>query len=100
MDGWEVHVFLGLGEARGRDGFEKGARHSLLIFCRQSTGEAPNESLARKSASQAGWKNIRLERSRRLPATAQPAEPALLAALHEALEEGAAVVAHRRKDGR
>jgi len=95
----ELHVFLGTAEARDSvaSGCAVGERHSLLVFSRQPEGEAPDEALARKGASAAGWKNIRLERSKRLPVTAEPQDEVLRSAFREALKEGCSVVAHRRK---
>jgi hypothetical protein len=99
----EVHVFVATAAAKDDDaaaGLRKGDRHSLLIFCRQPEGEAPDERLARKSASASGWSEIRLERSKRLAVTAVPQDAVLRAAFNDALKEGFAVVAHRRREGR
>ncbi|MBV8031994.1 MAG: hypothetical protein JO035_10845 [Betaproteobacteria bacterium] len=98
----EIHVFLATAIARdpAATSCAPGEPHSLLIFCRQPEGEAPDERLARMSASASGWSEIRLERSKRLPVTAQPAEAVLRAAFLEALQEGFAVVAHRRREDR
>jgi len=97
-----VHVFLATAEARDSvaAGCAAGERHALLIFSRQAEGEAPDEPAARKGASTAGWKAIRIERSRRLPATAVPEEERAIAAFREALREGVSVVAHRRSEDR
>ena len=95
---FEVHVFLAA--AVRKDGPEiewtPGGRYSLLILSRQPEGEAPNEPLARKSASAAGWTNIKLERSRRLPVTAVPEGEALRAAFREAVTQGTSVVAYSK----
>jgi len=94
---FEVHLFLGSATAKESAGLEwtPGADYSLLILARQPEGEAPDEALARRSASAAGWMAIKLERSRRLPATAMPEGEALRAAFREALDVGSAVVAYR-----
>jgi hypothetical protein len=99
---FEVHVFLATAEARDSvaAGCAAGERHALLVFSRQAEGEAPDEPAARKGASAAGWKAIRIERSRRLSATAVPEEEVLRAAFREALRDGVAVVAHRRSEDR
>jgi len=93
---FDIHVFLA--SAVRKDGPEiewtPGARYSLLILSRQPEGEAPDEPLARKSASAAGWTSIRLERSRRLPITATPEGEALRAAFREAVTDGTSVVAY------
>jgi hypothetical protein len=81
----ELRVFLATGEANG-------ARHALLIFCRGAERDAC------RSAAEAGWTSLSIERSRRL--AARPVEPVLAAAFDEALREGSAVVAHRRREGR
>lgn len=98
----ELHVFLATAESRKLEeaGCPVGGRHSLLIFCRQAEGEEADERLARKSASAAGWTAIRLERSKCLPVTAVPQEPVLRDAFNDALRDGSAVVAHRRREGR
>ena len=95
-------MFLATAEARDSvaSGCPAGERHALLIFSRQPEGEAPDEPLARKGASNAGWKSIRIERSRRLPATAVPEDEILRAAFREALRDGVSVVAHRRSEDR
>jgi hypothetical protein len=92
----EVHVFLGTAVRKDDADLQwaPGKRYSLLIFSRQPEGEAPDEPLARKSASAAGWTGIKLERSKRLPVTAVPESEALRAAFREALSDGASVVAH------
>ena len=98
ITGWEVDVFLGTAEAKAGTAFEAGSRYALLIFRRQPAGAAPDEKAARKEAAAAGWRAIRLERSRRLPATARPDQPVLLAAFEDALREGGSVVAHQRRE--
>lgn len=95
-----VHVYLATAEARTAPGLIKGERYSLLIFCRGPEGKPAQERAARLCAAEAGWTSIEIERWRKLPATARPAEPTLLAAFDEALREGGAVVAHRRREGR
>ena len=99
---FELHVFIATAAAKDDPvaGLHKGDRHSLLIFCRQAEGEEADERLARKSASASGWSEIRLERSKRLPVTAVPQDAVLRAAFNDALKEGFAVVAHRRREGR
>jgi hypothetical protein len=93
----EVHVFLGTATAKESAGIEwtPGAVYTLLILSRQPEGEAPDEALARKSASAAGWTGIKIERSKRLPVTAMPEGEALRGAFHEALKQGSAIVAYR-----
>jgi len=93
----EVHVFLGAAEAKEATGIEwkPGERYSLLIMVRQPEGQAPDETLARKSASAAGWTSIKLERSKRLPVTAVPEGDVLRGAFHDALKDGSAIVAYR-----
>ena len=102
VQSFDVHVFLAT--ACAKDSVAAGCRagevHGLLIFCRQPEGEEADERLARKSASAAGWKSIRIERSKRLPVTAEPQEDSLRAAFREALKDGFSVVAHRRQEGR
>ena len=90
-------MFLATAEARDRaaSGCAAGERHALLIFSRQAEGATPDAPLARRGASAAGWKSIRIERSRRLPVTAAPQEPVLKAAFAEALRDGCSVVAYR-----
>jgi hypothetical protein len=92
----EVHLFLASGTAKEAAGLEwtAGAQYSLLILTRQPEGQAPDEALARRSASAAGWTSISIERSRRLPVTTVLESEALRAAFQEALSEGASVVAH------
>ncbi len=99
---FELHVFLATAESKKLEeaGCPVGERHSLLIFCRQPEGEEGDERLARKSASAAGWTAIKLERSKCLPVTAVPQEPVLRDAFNDALKDGSAVVAHRRREGR
>jgi len=93
----EIHVFLGVAEAKEAAGLEwtPGARYSLLIMVRQPEGQEPDEALARKSASAAGWTGIKLERSKRLPVTAVPQGDALRGAFHDALKDGSAVIAYQ-----
>lgn len=93
---FEMHVFLATGEAKAKNeaGCKAGEAHSLLIFSRQPAGGAADEALARKGAAFAGWKHVKLERSRRLEAV--PSEPTLRAAYEDALELGCTVVADRR----
>src|SRR4029079_9186907 len=102
VQSYELHVFLAT--ACSKDSVAAGCRagevHGLLIFCRQLEGEEAEERLARKSASAAGWKGIRIERSKRLPVTAEPHEEVLRGAFREALREGFSVLAHRRQEGR
>lgn len=92
---FEMHVFLAVGEAKAKNeaGCKAGEAHSLLIFSRQPAGAA-DDALARKGAAFAGWKHVKLERSRRLEAI--PAEPTLRAAYEDALELGCSVLADRR----
>jgi hypothetical protein len=93
---YDVLVFLATGEAKAKNDFgcKEGDVHSLLIFSRQSAGTAADDALARKGAAFAGWKRVKLERSRRLEAI--PPEPTLRAAYEDALELGCSVVADRR----
>jgi hypothetical protein len=93
----EIHVFLGVAEAKEAAGLEwtPGARYSLLIMVRQPEGQAPDEALARKSAAAAGWTGIKLERSKRLPVTAVPEGDALRGAFRDALKDGSSIVAYR-----
>jgi hypothetical protein len=93
---YDVHVFLATGEAKAKNDFgcKEGDLHSLLIFSRQAPGEAADDATARKGAAFAGWKRVKLERSRRLEAV--PPEPTLRAAYEDALELGCSVVADRR----
>ena len=92
----DVLVFLATGEAKAKNDFgcREGDLHSLLIFSRQPAGTEPDEALARRGAAFAGWKHVKLERSRRLQAI--PPEPTLRAAYEDALELGSSVVADRR----
>ena len=98
----EIHVFLGVAEAKEAAGLEwqPGARYSLLIMVRQPEGQAPDEALARKSASAAGWTGIKIERSKRLPVTAVPQGDALRGAFHDALKDGSAVIAYQQPLGK
>jgi len=93
----EIHVFLGTAEAKEAAGLEwtPGASYSLLIMVRQPEGQAPDEALARRSASAAGWTGIKLERSKRLPVTAVPDGDALRGAFRDALKDGSSIVAYR-----
>lgn len=93
---YDVLVFLATGEAKAKNDFgcKEGDLHSLLIFSRQAAGSEADEALARKGAAFAGWKHVRLERSRRLEGI--PPEPTLRAAYADALELGSSVVADRR----
>jgi len=93
---YDVLVFLATGEAKAKNDFgcKEGDVHSLLIFSRQSAGAAADDALARKGAAFAGWKRVKLERSRRLEAI--PPEPTLRAAYEDALALGCSVVADRR----
>src|SRR5258708_27260258 len=87
---FDVPVFLATGaatEANGAD-YRAGERYSLLIFSRQPIGEKPNLQLAGKGAAAAGWKDLKLERSRRLPSGAAPGDPVLREAFGEALAQG------------
>src|SRR3954471_18843220 len=94
---FDVHAFLATGVATKASGadYRAGKRYSLLVFCRQPIGEKPNPQLAGKGAAAAGWKDLELERSRRLPSGAAPADPVLREACGEALAEGSSVVAYR-----
>jgi hypothetical protein len=95
---FEVHVFLGTGTAkRGNEGGCKaGERHSLLIFSRQSKGQAPDEANASKGAALAGWTHVKVERSMRLSPDSLPSEATLRDAFRDALALGCSVVADRR----
>jgi hypothetical protein len=94
---FDVHVFLATGAATAESaGCRIGDRHELLIFSRQPIGESPNRSLAVKGAKDAGWADVEIERSKRLPSGAAPGDAVLQEAFGEALAEGCAVVAHRR----
>ena len=98
----EIHVFLGVAQAKEAAGLEwtPGARYSLLILVRQPEGQAPDEALARKWASAAGWTGIKLERSKRLPVTSVPEGEALRAAFREALKDGSSIVAYQAPVGK
>jgi hypothetical protein len=93
----DVHVFLATGAATKANGadYRAGERYSLLIFSRQPIGENPDRQRAGKGATAAGWKDVKLERSRRLPSGATPGDPVLREAFGEALAEGSAVVAYK-----
>jgi hypothetical protein len=93
----DVHVFLATGAATKANGadYRAGERYSLLIFCRQPIGEKPDRQLAGKSAGASGWKDVKLERSRRLPSGSAPADAILQEAFGEALSQGSSVVAYR-----
>ena len=93
---YDVHAFLATGEAKAKNevGCKPGELHSLLILSRQPADSPADEALARKGAAFAGWKHIKLERSRRLEAI--PAEATLRAAYDDALELGCSVLADRR----
>ena len=99
---FELHVFLGTATAKEAAGLEwmPGVQYPLLILVRQPEGEMPDEALARRSASAAGWTAIKLERSKRLPATAVPEGEALRDAFREALIQGSAVVAYGKPLGK
>lgn len=95
---FEVHVFLGSAVAVAENtAFTPGGRYSLLIFSRQPKGEQADQRLAREGAAMAGWKDVELERSRRLPSASDPGDATLREAFGEALSEGCSVVAHRRR---
>lgn len=93
---YEVHVFLATGEAKAKNevGCKEGEIHSLLVFSRQPAGAAADASLARRGAAYAGWRHVKLERSRVLPMP--PAESTLRAAYDDALALGCSVLADRR----
>lgn len=98
---FEIHVFLATGvaagvRAAGRGTAAAGKRYSLLIFSRQAEGKAADKRLAREGAAGAGWKEVKLERSKRLPADAPPADAILKAAFDDALREGCAVLAYEK----
>jgi hypothetical protein len=99
---FDVHVFLATGAATKASGadWRAGERYSLLIFSRQPIGEKADPKLASKGAATAGWKDVKLERSKRLPSGASPADPVLREAFGDALSEGCSVVAHRRSTAR
>ena len=94
----ELHVFLasGVATASSGAGCARGKRYSLLIFSRQPAGQEANKRLAREGAGTAGWKEVKLERSKVLPATAAPGEATLRAAFADALADGCAVVAYKK----
>ena len=91
-----MHVFLASGAATKANGadYRAGSRYSLLIFSRQPIGQKPNRPLAGKGAAAAGWKEVNLERSKRLPSGAAPADAILRDAFADALAEGCSVVAY------
>lgn len=93
---YHVHVFLATGEAKSKNevGCRAGELHSLLIFSRQPAGAPADQALARRGAAFAGWKHVKLERSRRVEAV--PADPDVKAAYGDALELGCSVLADRR----
>jgi len=97
---FELHVFLATGVAEGvkaaGGAASAGKRYSLLIFSRQAEGTAADKRRAREGAASAGWKEIKLERSKVIPAREAPADPTLKAAFDEALRDGCAVVAYRK----
>lgn len=93
---FELHVFLATGVAAARSGASAGKRYSLLILSRQQEGEPADERLARQGAATAGWKELQIERSKRLPAGVPPAEPTLKAAFDDALRDGCAVLAYEK----
>ena len=99
---FDVHVFLATGVATKANGadYRSGERYSLLIFSRQPIGEEADHKLAAKGAAAAGWKDVMLERSKRLPSASAPADPILREAFGDALSEGCSVVAHRRSIAR
>ena len=94
----EMHVFLasGVATAASGSGCAPGKRYSLLIFSRQPAGQEANKRRAREGAGSAGWKDVKLERSKVLPATAAPGDATLEAAFADALKDGCAVVAYRK----
>ena len=94
----EMHVFLasGVATASSGPGCARGKRYSLLIFSRQPAGQAANKRLARDGAGSAGWKEVKLERSKVLPASAALGEATLKAAFADALKDGCAVVAYKK----
>ena len=96
---YDVHVFLATGEAKAKNDFgcREGDLHSLLVFSRQPAGALPDAALARKGAAFAGWKHVKLERSRLLAAA--PQEATLRAAYDDAIALGCSVVADRRALG-
>jgi hypothetical protein len=96
MGAYDVHMFLGTGEAKAKNeaGCRAGELHSLLILSRQPAGKPSDQALARKGAAFAGWKHVKLERAARLPQA--PAEATMRAAYDDALALGCSVVADRR----
>jgi hypothetical protein len=99
---FDIHVFLASGAATKASGadWRAGERYSLLIFSRQPIGERPDAKLASKGAATAGWTDVKLERSKRLPSGAVPADATLQEAFGDALAQGCSVVAHRRSTAR
>jgi len=97
LGAFDVHVFLATGAATKANGadYRAGERYSLLIFSRQPIGEKANGKLASKGAAAAGWKEVNLERSKRLPSREAPADAILREAFGDALSEGCSVVAYR-----
>ena len=97
---FDIHVFLASGVAAGvkaaGGAASAGKRYSLLIFSRQAEGKAADKRRAREGAAAAGWKEVKLERSKVLSAGETPADPTLKAAFDEALREGCAVVAYQK----
>jgi len=93
---FELHVFLATGVAVPGSGASAGKRYSLLIFSRQREGEPADERLAREGAASAGWKELQIERSKRLPAGVPPAEDTLKAAFDDALRDGCSVLAYEK----
>ncbi|HYD57358.1 MAG TPA: hypothetical protein VEB41_10670 [Burkholderiales bacterium] len=93
---YEVYAFLAIGEAKAKNevGCKAGELHSLLVLSRQPAGGEADVALARKGAAFAGWKHVKLERSRRLEGV--PAEATLRAAYDDALALGCSVLADRR----
>lgn len=99
---FDVHVFLATGAATKASGpdWRAGERYSLLIFSRQPIGERPDPKRASEGAAAAGWKDLKLERSKRLPSGSSPADAILQEAFGDALAQGCSVVAHRRSTAR
>jgi hypothetical protein len=93
---YELHVFLATGVAAAGSGARTGKRYSLLIFSRQVQGKAADERRAREGAATAGWKAVKLERSKLLPADTPPADAMLRAAFDDALRDGCAVLAYEK----
>ena len=92
----ELHVFLATGVAAAGSGARAGKRYSLLVFSRQEAGKAADKRRAREGAASAGWKEVKLERSKLLPTHAPPADPTLRAAFDDALRDGCAVLAYQK----